>query len=185
MILFLHLFGYPVVAGRTPWGRRVFPSFVSPSLCPGVFLELDHEFFLNFGMVLETQMKRVAESDFLEKTFLAPKLRIWSTLGQTNFFEFIEKFGLIFYWICSIICSIFTEFDVFLHKSHIREKSHSWGVCQNAVSQLDCQIFKSTLSPEQVDGIAWFSACWYKFTKTKSWSKFFWACMIKKLVQPV
>ena len=97
MILFLHLFGYPVVAGRTPWGRRVFPSFVSPSLCPGVFLELDHEFFLNFGMVLETQMKRVAESDFLEKTFLAPKLRIWSTLGQTKIFLNLLKNLVLFF----------------------------------------------------------------------------------------
>ena len=97
MILFLHLFGYPVVAGRTPWGRRVFPSFVSPSLCPGVFLELDHEFFLNFGMVLETQMKRVAESDFLEKTFLAPKLRIWSTLGQTEIFLNLLKNLVLFF----------------------------------------------------------------------------------------
>ena len=97
MILFLHLFVYPVVAGRTPWGRRVFPSFVSPSLCPGVFLELDHEFFLNFGMVLETQMKRVAESDFLEKTFLAPKLRIWSTLGQTEIFLNLLKNLVLFF----------------------------------------------------------------------------------------
>ena len=97
MILFLHLFGYPVVAGRTPCGRRVFPSFVSPSLCPGVFLELDHEFFLNFGMVLETQVKRVAESDFLEKTFLAPKLRIWSTLGQTEIFLNLLKNLVLFF----------------------------------------------------------------------------------------
>ena len=29
---------------------------VHPSLSPGVFLELDHQFFLKFGMVLETQM---------------------------------------------------------------------------------------------------------------------------------
>ena len=27
--------------------------FVHPFICPGIFLELDHEFFLNFGMLLE------------------------------------------------------------------------------------------------------------------------------------
>ena len=48
-------------------------------------------------MVLETQMKRVAESDFLEKTFLAPKLRIWSTLGQTEIFLNLLKNLVLFF----------------------------------------------------------------------------------------
>ena len=39
----------------------------------------------------------------------------------------------------------------------------------NALSQSDCRIFKSTISPEQIDETASFFACWYKFTKIKSW----------------
>ena len=41
---------------------------VSPSFPLGVFLELDHQFFLNVGMVLETQMTlRVTEPDFFRR----------------------------------------------------------------------------------------------------------------------
>ena len=44
---------------------------------------------------------------------------------------------------------------MFLHKSHIWEKSYSWDIMdQNVLSQSDCQIFKSALSPKQIDEIA-------------------------------
>ena len=47
-------------------GLSVLP-FPRPSVCPDVFFELNHYFFLNFGMVLETLMKScVAEPDFWE-----------------------------------------------------------------------------------------------------------------------
>ena len=41
---------------------------------------------------------------------------------------------------------------------------------QNALSQSDCRIFKSTISPEQIDETASFFTCWYKFTKVESWN---------------
>ena len=44
---------------------------------------------------------------------------------------------------------------------------------QNALGQADYRIFKSNRSLEQTDEIAWFFACWYKFTKIKSWVKNF------------
>ena len=50
---------------------------------------------------------------------------------------------------------------------------------QNALDQSDCRIFKSPFSPEQIDETASFFAWWYKFTKIKSWSKFFWSGMGK------
>ena len=50
---------------------------------------------------------------------------------------------------------------------------------QNAVSQSDCRISKSTISPEHINEISWFFACWYKLTKTKSWSKNFLVGMVK------
>ena len=51
--------------------------------------------------------------------------------------------------------------------------SGSWDVDQNAPSQSDCRIFKSIISPEQIDETASLFECWYKFTKIKSWSSFF------------
>ena len=43
-----------------------FHSFVNLSVCLGVFLEWYYQFYLNFGMVLETHMKFcMTESDFL------------------------------------------------------------------------------------------------------------------------
>ena len=37
-----------------------------------------------------------------------------------------------------------------MHKSHIWERSCSWDLGQNALSQSDCRIFKWTVSPEQI-----------------------------------
>ena len=47
------------------------------------------------------------------------------------------------------------------------------------LSARDRKIFKSTISSEQIDETALFSACWYKFTKNKSWLKIFWLGMVK------
>ena len=41
------------------------------------------------------------------------------------------------------------------------------------------QCFYSTVSPEQIKKIAWFFACWHKFTLIKSWSNVFWVDMAK------
>ena len=65
-------------------------------------------------------------------------------------------------------------FPVFLNKSYIWEKSCSWDIDQNDVSQTDGRIFKWSISPEQIDETASFLACWYKFTKIKSWFEIFW-----------
>ena len=44
-----------------------FHPFISPLNCPAAFLELDHYFFVNFGMVLETHVKLcMTESKILE-----------------------------------------------------------------------------------------------------------------------
>ena len=82
-----------------------------------------------------------------------------------------------FQWICSImkvfiICCVPQEM-LYLGKMLFL------GYRPNALSQSDCRIFKSTVSPEQIVETASFLACWYKFTKIKSWLKFFWLGMIK------
>ena len=62
----------PAVSGRILWNR------VCLSFCPvtsvGVFLELDHWIYLNFGMVLENWAK-------------------WAKNRSKWFFQFKEKFG--------------------------------------------------------------------------------------------
>ena len=44
---------------------------------------------------------------------------------------------------------------VFLYRSCTWEKSGSWDMGQNALSQSDCRIFKSTISLEQNNEKAW------------------------------
>ena len=58
------------------------------SFSPGIFLELDHQFFLNFGMVLETQVKSfMTEPDFLEQFVLPQTLEKWVKVRpKINFF---------------------------------------------------------------------------------------------------
>ena len=77
-----------------------------------------------------------------------------------------------FYKIFFTICCV-------LNKSYIREKFCSWDLGRNALNQSDCRIFKSIISPEQINETASFLACWYKFTKLKSWVKIFWFGMVK------
>ena len=48
----------------------------------------------------------------------------------------------------------FILFAVFLHKCYIWGKIRSWDIGQNAVSQSDSRIFKSTISLEQMDETA-------------------------------
>ena len=50
---------------------------------------------------------------------------------------------------------------------------------QNVLSQSGCTIFQATISPEQLNEIAWFFACGYKFKQFESSSKMFWVGMVK------
>ena len=81
-------------------------------------------------------------------------------------------------WICSIM-KIYVYENINLWKFicgvlvQIWEKCCSWGIGQNPVSHSDRRIFKSSISP------ASFLACWYKFTKIKSYLKSFWWGMVK------
>ena len=80
------------------------------------------------------------------------------------------------HWIWSImkiyICSI-------LAQSLYWEKSCSWDIDQNALSQSDCRVFKSTIPREQIYETVSFFACFCKFLKIKSWLKLFWLGMVK------
>ena len=85
--------------GSYEQGLSVLPSFCpsfspsfSLSFCPGMFLELCLQFFLNFGLVLETHEVVRDIAGFFRKKMFAPKLGKWTKNGpKTWFFEFTEK----------------------------------------------------------------------------------------------
>ena len=91
----------------------------------------------------------VTELDFLEKHFLPQKLgngpkifflilkKIWSLISLKLFYN--EN---LFYFLSSFTYPIFEK------------KSCTWDIDQNALSQADSRIFKSTISPEQIDETA-------------------------------
>ena len=50
---------------------------------------------------------------------------------------------------------------------------------KNGCDQSCYWTLKLTVSEEWTDGINWFFACQYRFTKIKSWSKHFWVGIVK------
>ena len=78
------------LAGGILW-YRVCLSFL-PDICQDVFLEFDHEFSLNFAMVLETLMKMCMTARFFG--LFAPKI---GKLAKNR------GFLIGFIWICSIM----------------------------------------------------------------------------------
>ena len=73
----------------------------------------------------------------------------------------------------------FFHADTILGKLRVLEKSGSWDMGQNTLSQSDCKIFKSTISLEQNDEKDWFFACWYRFMENRSWLKNIGVCVAK------
>ena len=59
------------------------------------------------------------------------------------------------------------------------EKASSWDMGQNALGQLDCRIFKSTIFPGQNYEKAKFCACWHRFMIIKIWLKNIGVSMVK------
>ena len=80
-------------------------KFLFPSIYPGIFLELYHQFFLNFGMVLETCKKLcVTELDVLEKRFCPQNWKNGPKLGQKRvFLNLFKNCVNNFYSICAIM----------------------------------------------------------------------------------
>ena len=69
---------------------------VHPSLCLGVFLELDHQFVLNFGKALETQMTLyVIEPNFFRKTsFTSETEKMGQNWAKNRVLGIYQKFSL-------------------------------------------------------------------------------------------
>ena len=124
-------------------------------------------------MVLETFTSLcMTKPNFQEKLFLPQKLEKCAKIVQRYGFLNLKKNLVIsFHWICSImkiytICSVPAQ-NVYLGKFMFVRYG------QNTLSQSYCRIFISFISPDQINETASFFACWYKFTKIKSWLNIF------------
>ena len=132
---------------------------VCPYFCLGIFLELYHQFFLNFGMVLETHMKLcMTELDFSGVKNLPLKLGKWTKNGlKTGLFDFVEKFSHqfllnlfcienIYYFLCSYTNPVFKKNFIpeiqakmflanqiagFLNQPYLQNKSMNQPDCQH------------------------------------------------------
>ena len=110
------------------------------------------------------------DSPIFWKNFFCPKN--WGNGPTIRFLEFKEKLVINFHRMCSImtIFIICCVLDKYFGKNLTPETD------QIALSQSDYRIFKLTFSPDQIDEIASFLTCWYKFRKLKvDWTFFGWA----------
>ena len=86
----IQIFWYILNPRQEPEGSYKIGSvrpFICNSVCSGLFLELYHQFFLNFSMLIETYIKLcVTQPNFLQKSFLPPKLVKWDKNGLKTVF---------------------------------------------------------------------------------------------------
>ena len=93
-------------------------------------------------------------------TFFPQILGKWAKKKpKIGFFELKEKLVINSHRICSIIKIII----YCVSEQRLRKKPYPWDIGQNALSQSDRKIFKSTCSPDQIDEILSFLASnWQK-----------------------
>ena len=68
-------------------------------MCPGFFLELNHLYFLDFGMVLGLDMKfTMTEPDILEKLLFAPRIgKMGQIAPKKGFLNIMKNLVIYFY----------------------------------------------------------------------------------------
>ena len=80
------------------------------SFCCCVFSGLDHSFFLNFGMVLETYMKLgVTEPDLAEVFFLLPKFYLFIYFLKLLKYLFINFFLICFVMKACVLSCVYAQ----------------------------------------------------------------------------
>ena len=97
---------------------------------------------------------------------------------KQGFFNILKDFVINIYWICSImkiyiICCVPVQIP-YLGKFWFLRYGPK---CFQPVRLQDFLIYHISRTNQRN---AWFCRCWYKFTKIKSWSKFFWMGMARK-----
>ena len=160
---------------RNQWNCLIFCMLTQLHIFPSCCL---FECFLGIGSLDFSEFGQlcVTEPDFLEKNYFPKK--IVEMDQKKNFSEFEKKFSHsfsmnlfhkenLYYLLGSCTNTIFG-------KNLVPE-----GIGQNALSQSDCWIFKTTISPQQSDERVSIFACWYKFIKIENLLKTFWLGMVK------
>ena len=96
-------FSFTIFTGPAAVAWQVLQNRLCPSFpLPRCFLELDLYFFLNFGVVLETEMTLcMTEPIFFIKTLFCPNWENGSKLGQ-NRVNLLKKIVFNFYWNCYV-----------------------------------------------------------------------------------
>ena len=94
-------------------------------------------------------------TQFCGDTFFAPRNgEMGENLGVLNLMKnLVINFHSIYSILKIFICCVPAQI--------LWEKSCSWDIGQNPLSQSDCRISKWTISPEQIDETVSFLACWY------------------------
>ena len=107
-------------------------------ICPSVLLPV--QISLNFAMVLGVLIKLCVTAGF----FLLQK---FGEMGQNGFLNSKKNLVVSFHWICSIIkiyiiCCVAAQIQYLRKILFLRYRQKC------ALSQSDCRIFKSTISPK-------------------------------------
>ena len=119
---------------------------------------------MNFDMVLETLSKLcMAELDFLGKLLCPQKLEKWAKI---RVFLDLKK---------DLVSSVYCVSAQMLYLGRILLLT-----CRSKYScHSNCRIFKSTISPEQMDETTLFFTSWYNFTQIRRWLNIFGVNMVK------
>ena len=112
-------------------------------------------------------------AQFFGRNFFCPQN--WGNWPKISFLNFKKKLVINFHWIFykRIFYLLCSKTYFFFGKAFFLR------IDQKDLSESDYRIFKSSVSPEQIDEAASFLVCWYKFTKIKSWLKTFWLGIVK------
>ena len=104
-----------------------------------------------------------------------------------NFLRICLVINFFYYLLCSWTNPIFGKNLVPDIEAKILSANHVGGFLNQVFHQNKLMkqphyglwTLKLTVSQEWVDGINWIFACWYRFTKIKSWSKIYWVSLVK------
>ena len=124
------------------------------------------EFHLDFYIgVLRQGFWRFLKIYFAQYLYLL----YWRSVNPRNLMQFLQSL-----MVCHLTQLLFSDLRLTGALSGLKlfldtqEKSGSWDIGQNAVSQSDCRIFKLTISLEQNDKKYCFFALWYRSMEIKS-----------------
>ena len=152
--------------------------FFDPRLWPEGSCELGFVRFLGIGSLVFSETQHGVRD-----LCGAVRDRAWFCLQNVEngpkirFLKLLQNLVIDIFWIWSIKKVYIT--CCLLVQIRYLKKAGSWDMGQNALGQLDCRIFKSTIFPGQNYEKAKFCACWHRFMIIKRWLKNIGVSMVK------